>query len=72
MYYLRVIVMAKEKKDSRHQQEADKTVEATLRDIEKIQEAVDEHGLPLRVDNYGGSDVWTFDDKHTIKIEGKS
>ena len=64
--------MAKEKKDSRHQQEADKTVEATLRDIEKIQEAVDEHGLPLRVDNYGGSDVWTFDDKHTIKIEGES
>ncbi len=59
-----------EKKDSRHQQEADKTVEATLRDIDKIEEALDEHGLPLRVDNYGGSDVWTFDDKTTIKVEG--
>ena len=43
-----------DRKDSRHQQEADKTVEATLRDLEKIEEALDEHGLPLRVDNYGG------------------
>ncbi len=58
-----------DKKDSRHQQEADKTVEATLRDLEKIEEVLDEHGLPLRVDNYGGSDVWTFDDKTTMKVD---
>ena len=40
----------------------------TLRDIEKIEEALDDHGLPLRVDNYGGSDVWTYDDKTTLKV----
>ncbi len=55
-------------KESRHQQEADKTVEATLRDMEKINEAIDERGLPLRIDNYGGSDVWTFEDKSTMKV----
>ena len=59
------------RKDSRHQQEADKTVEATLRDIDKIEAALDEHGLPLRVDSYGdgNTNTWTFDDNTKIEIK---
>ncbi len=49
------------KKVSRHQEEADKTVEAVKQNLDKLDAALDEHGTPLRVDNYGGKNVWKYD-----------
>ena len=53
---------------NKNQKEIDQIIAACLSDMDKIKGAIDEHGLPLRVDNYSGANVWTFNDKTTLKI----
>ncbi len=52
---------------NRHQKEIDLIIAAYINDKEKIKNAIAAHGLPLRMDNYSGVNVWTFDDKTTLK-----
>ncbi len=50
------------------QKEIDQIIAACLSDMEKIKSAIAEHGLPLRVDNLSGENVWIFDDKTTLRV----
>ena len=53
---------------NRHQKEIDAIIAAYINDKEKLKGAIEAHGLPLRVDNYSGVNVWTFDDKTTLQV----
>ena len=52
---------------NRLQQEIDLVIAAYLNDREKIKSSIEAHGLPIRMDNFGSGNVWTFDDKTTLK-----
>ncbi|MCR4798159.1 MAG: hypothetical protein K5853_06885 [Lachnospiraceae bacterium] len=54
---------------SRIQHEIDGIIAAMIEDMARMEKEFETHGLPIRVDRFGGARVWLFNDGFQFRVE---